>query len=98
MLTYSITLSRYGGNQIQFTAPASEVGIVGHYKDGKPYQPDYGAVFESLPAKYRKAFTRAKTWWQIDGISGHSVPLTCILYSAKGANMGTLRAWPNWEA
>ena len=98
MLTYSIQLNRGGLARFQFTVPAKEAGIVGDYKDGKPYQPDFGTVFENLPTKYRKAFARAMTWWQHDGISGRNVPLMCVLYSAKGENMGTLFATPNWEA
>jgi hypothetical protein len=43
--------------------PAVEAGLVGVWRDGKPWTPDRAAVRALLPAAWRAAFDRSGAFW-----------------------------------
>lgn len=98
MLSYDITLHRYGVIWRKFTVPAKEAALVGDWFNGNPYQPDVEEVISKLPQNYTKAIRRARSWWQTASMSGRDIPLKMELYSVTHYSMGTLYATPNWVA
>lgn len=96
MLQFNVQLNADGVVRFKAVVPAVEAGLVGDWFEGKPYQPDERAVFERLPYRYRKAFTRAMKWWQTESMSGRSMPLKCELKTLRGKPMGSLFATPDW--
>ena len=96
-LQYSIALNHDGARVFSAVVPALEAGLVGDYHGGKPYQPSRDATRQALPARYRKAFDRALSWWATKHASRH-IPLKCELRDSTGKPMGTLYATPMWDA
>ena len=97
-LTFTVQLNRDGVVRFKGTVSAQEMGIVGDWYKGRPYQPIAKEVRALIPYHYRKAFDRALKWGQTESMSGRSMPLMCDLTALSGAPMGTLYATPNWVA
>lgn len=85
MLQFDIT-----GEDIKgFAVDSVEAGMIGCYRDGKPYRPNNEAVRAALPYRYRRAFDRAHGAWWFNGDSAH-----VALRGYRGNYMVTLYANP----
>ena len=96
-LSYTVSLHVEGREVFTCKVPVREVGLIGDYHNGIPYQPDNAATEAALPYRYRKAFSRAIKWWHATTSTGHSV-MTCEIHTLRGRSMGRLIATPNWHA
>lgn len=92
-LLFSLHLSHHVDGFGKPSVHARPAGIVGHYVDGVPYQPDRDAVRAALPHYWRKAFDRTNgTWW----FNKHdaTMPATLSFSDRRGRYLNTLYAIP----
>lgn len=94
-LLYTLCLSRHVPLFGKPSVRAKEQGLIGHYRDKKPYAPDPEAVREALPYRYRKAFDRSGGQFGFYADPpGKEGPCTLTLRNARGGYLNTLYAFP----